>query len=338
MRKIKKIGKLFISLKQGNEDIIKQRILVVDNGYCLIEQIKFAVDRIRSCFPECEIWLFAMPKRKHLIEMFGLDTVKYITEYRISLQMFRMRNNGFDWIVLLSLDILPIAVSALFMKAKVLIYNRWAQWWDLRFKTLREIIFPKNEYAKNKERDLASLINRIGLRFIRLHRRDEEMLSIAILIIDNDNESSGQIIQTVYKTKKLMPSARIVVAGEMKRIELKERFPDIEFRELARTSARYFFALHLVMFQNRNYDYIMLLSLDELPIISAALFMRTKIILYNRWHQWWTLKPRTLRDFIIPLLTVIISPIIFVYLLFYALFMNFHRFITMLLYGSLRKE
>lgn len=334
---LKSMGKIFISLKQRNEDILKQRILVVDNGYCLIEQIRFAVDKVNNSFPDGEIWVLTMPERKHLIETLGLGSIRYITGYRIPLQMFRMRNNRFNWIVLLSLDILPIAVSLIFMRARVLLYNRWAQWWDMRFKALREIIFSKNEYVKDRKLGLSNLIKRIGLKFIWLNRRDERILSVSVLIVDNDNESPGQITQAVYKVKKLIPSARIFIAGEIERVELKERFPDIELIELPGKFARCLFALRLVMFYNKDYDYIMPLSLDEIPLIIAALFMRTRIILYNRWHQWWILKPRTLKDFIIPMFTAIISPLIFVYLLFYALFMSFQRVMNILLYGSLRR-
>ena len=143
---IKMFGRTFIILKQENERVIGQSILIVDNGYGWLGQLSTAIERIKNYFPKAEISVLTFQQRKDNLQK-DFPALDYILpapslrprRYQIALQMLKMRKKKFDSIVLLSLDISVLTAALLFLKSKVILYNQWAQWWLLKLKAVSEI-------------------------------------------------------------------------------------------------------------------------------------------------------------------------------------------------------
>jgi len=134
---LKRIGLFFILLQSENERILRHSVLVIDNGYAAFGQIICAIQRIKESLPQAKISVLSFRIKNELIGNFpDLEIIIpyncIIQKYRIARHILRLRNNRYDYTILLSLDITPLAASILFMKSKVLLNNQWQQWWSLR--------------------------------------------------------------------------------------------------------------------------------------------------------------------------------------------------------------
>lgn len=319
---IKRIGKCFIGLKQENEGVIGQSVLVVDNGYSWLGYLESGIEKVRSYFPKAELLVLAFADRKSNLEK-DFPALNYILpslklrpkRYQIALQMLKMRKKKFDFIVLFSLDITPLIVALIFPKSKVTLYNQWGQLWSLGLRDVNEIF--KTTYAKKKARfNFKNLLKRIGLFFVLLQREDEEALKHSILVIANSCASSGQIGGAIQRIGESMPEAKISLLTLERREELKDNFPELEIIKPGKCIIkRYRITRHIFRLRKNKYDYIVLLSLDITPIIVSILFMDSKVLLYNRWRQWWSLRLKSMRGYLTAIPQCIFNIIIFVYLL-----------------------
>jgi hypothetical protein len=121
------------------EEDIMCRILIEDNGYTEIGYIRTVVKRAREIFINPDITIVAQEVRKRYFSDMLPDMKLFTAEhsnnrYRLARQILRMRKLGFDRVILTTLDISPVLVSMLFMRTKVLLYNKWHQWWSLEIK------------------------------------------------------------------------------------------------------------------------------------------------------------------------------------------------------------
>jgi hypothetical protein len=147
-RMVKKAGKtFFVRLRQEGEGIFKQRVLVVDNGYATNQQLTEAIAKVKEHLPQDRISVLTFEFRNIFFqrefpdaELIYPDEGIKINRYRIAIQMFKLRKGNYRYIVLLSLDITPIIVALLFTKARVLLYNRYHQWWSLRQRTVGDFL------------------------------------------------------------------------------------------------------------------------------------------------------------------------------------------------------
>ena len=342
---IKRIGKSFFNLRQENERVIGQSVLIVDNGYSWLGHVDSAIKRIQNYFPKAEISVLTFSERKSNLEK-DFPSVKFILpsqrvilkRYQIALQMLKIGKKRYDFIVLFSLDTTPLIVALIFFKSKVVLYNQWGQWWSLRFRRIEETF--KITYVKKKTRfNFKNLLKRIGLFFLLLERKDEEILKHSILVIDNGYAPFGHIGYAIQQIKKLLPQAKISVLALEQRRELKDNFPDLEIIKPDKCLIkRYRIARHMLRLRKNRYDYIILLSLDITPIFASILFMNSRVLLYNQWHQWWSLKPKSIWGNCMAIPRFTYNIIIFVYLLISVSWIFLKRSFNLFRFNLLRKR
>lgn len=341
---IKRIAKFFFILKQENKGIVAQPVLVVDNGYSRLGHLDSAIERIKNYFPKAEISVLTIVEKKPNLQK-TFPTLNYILpfqilrpkRYQIALQMLMMRKKKYDSVFLFSLDITPLIVALVFLNSKIVLYNQWGQWWSLKLRNVNEIF--KITYTKKKTRfSFKNLIKWIGLFFVLLQRKDEEALKHSILVIDNGYAPYVHIHCAIERIKKSLPQAKISVLALEQRKELKDNFPDLEIIKPGECIIKkYSLARHMLRLRKNRYDYIILLSLDITPIISI-LFMNSKVLLYNQWHQWWSLKPRSIGGYLAIIPKFIYNIIIFIYLLISVSWIFLKRSLNLLRFNLLRKE
>ncbi len=327
---IKKIGRSFIALKREDEKIIGQSVLVVDNGYSWIGHLESVIAKAGDSFPKAEISVLTLPKRKPALQeqfpalKFILPSEK-LKRYQIALQMLKLRKYKYDFIVLFSLDITPLVASMFFPGSKVVLYNQWGQWWSLRLRNVNEIF--KITYVKKKTRfGLKGLIKSIGLFFVLLRRDDDNALGRSILIIDNGYALFGEIAYPIQQIKTYSPRSKISILTSEERQDLKYTYPGLDFIRPGRCFIKkYSIARHMLRLRNGGYDYVVLLSLDITPIIASILFMDSKVVLCNRWHQWWSLKPRSAKEYLAVVPKFIYNILVFIYLLISVLWIFLKR-------------
>lgn len=346
MRKIiKKIGKGIISLKQESDKIIGQSILIVDNGYSWIGYLDSVIEKMKDSFPRADISVLSFPERKSNLEK-RFPEFNYICpsqrlwpkRYQIALQLLMLWKTRYDLIVVLSLDAAPLAISLFFFNSKLVLYNRWEQWWSLRFRNVSEIF--KVSYTKKKTRtSLGNILKRIGLFFILLQRQEEELLKHSVLVVDNGCASFEHINICIGRIKECLPCAKISVLTPGQREGLGDHFHDLEIIQAAnRIIKKLCVARHMLALRKNKYNYVILLSLDTAPIIVSMLFMKGKVILFNRWQQWWPLKPKPIKGYLMAIPQFILKVLIFIFLLISVFWIFFKRSFNVFRFGFLRKR
>ncbi len=322
---IKKLGNFFIVLKEEDSNAVKQVVLVVDNGYSSFEHVFSGIKKINNHFPRAELLVITLEHRRAVIEK-EFCNLRFVIppreidlkRYQIALQMLNICRRKFDFILLFSLDISPIITSLLFTNSKVILYNQWGKWWSISLRNISE--FFKIAYIdRRKKTSFKNLLKKIGLFFVLLQQKDIGLLKHAVLIVDNGYASYEQIHGVIQRTGESLPQARITVLTSREGGELKSKFPELEFIEPEGFIFKKYRIANAMFSLHNRYDYIILLSLDITPIFASLLFMNSGVLLYNEWHQWWSLRPKPIEDYlmVIPKLisTTVINVIIFVYLL-----------------------
>jgi len=319
---IKRIGKCFIDLKQEEGRIIGESVLIVDNGYSWLGHLDSAIGKIVDYFPKADISVLTFAQRKSILEE-EFPTLKFILpseglrpkRYQIGLQMLKIRQRKYDLILLFSLDITPLVATLFFLKPeKVILYSQWSQWWVLRFRNVTEI-FKVTYFKKKTGVSLRNLLKRIGLFFILLQRKDEEVLSHSILVVDNGYASFAQLGGVIQRIKEALPQAKISLLALEQRKGQMENFSVLEIIKPDNCIVKkYRIARHMLRLRNNRYDYIILLSLDIIPIFISILFMNSKVLLYNQWHQWWSLELRNIFGYLKEILIFFLNIPVLIYL------------------------
>lgn len=318
---IKRMGKSIIGLKQENNGIIGQSILVVDNGYSWIGQLCSAIERIKDYFPRAEISVLAFHERRDGLEK-DFPGLKFIhpserlrpRRYGIALQMLMLRKKRYDFVILSSLDITPLITALLFFNSRVVLYNQWGQWWSLKLRNLGEIF--KRTYARKRTRfKLKNILKEIGLFFVLVQRKDEALLKHSVLVVDNGYASFKHVDSCIGTIKESLTKSEISVLAMNQREGLNEHFNDIRIVQAKGCLVkRYQIARGMLRLRKNRHDYIILLSLDITPVIVSMLFMKGRVILFNRWQQWWSLKPRSVKRYLTIIPKFICNIVIFIYL------------------------
>ncbi|MFA5351401.1 MAG: hypothetical protein WC357_08775 [Candidatus Omnitrophota bacterium] len=151
---IKRIGLFFVTLQREREEIFRHSVLIVDNGRASLDQVAYAVRRIKASLPLAEISGLITEKRKDLFCNFSdikiiIPKNCIIKRYRIARHMARLKHNKYDYVILLSLDITPIIALALFIKSKTFLINRWLQLWTLKPVPMRSYLLAIPRFLIN---------------------------------------------------------------------------------------------------------------------------------------------------------------------------------------------
>jgi hypothetical protein len=138
---IKSIGRSFIILSNLYEEDISTHVLVADDGRGELGYITTAVRKAKANFINPDISVITFLGREHyftgIIPAERVFAAKYPErKFSLAMQIYRMRKAGFSRIVLTNLDTSPILAAFLFIKADILLYNKWHEWWRLSFRTI----------------------------------------------------------------------------------------------------------------------------------------------------------------------------------------------------------
>jgi ADP-heptose:LPS heptosyltransferase len=322
---IKRMGRSIFFLKQADDSVIMQSILIVDNGYSHLAGMRIAIRKIQNYFPGSKISVLTLAYRSSVLQN-EFPELEFIIcsqklnphRYRIALQLLFLRKQNFDYILNFSLDLSPLIVQLCLFKSKIILYNQWGQWCSLRLRKVSEVF----KVAYNKQRsknNFKDFLKRIGLFLVLLIPDDAQALSQNILIAD-DSLVGGQLIFALRRIKEHLPFARVTILTSSKRDEIKDELAVVRvIKSDEFWFKKYRIARHMLKLRKNNYDYVILFSLDITPVIVSVLLMQAEVLLNNRWHQWWRVnfKPAKYYFILIPrlVLNLIIQVVIFIYLL-----------------------
>jgi hypothetical protein len=299
------------SLRQEDGKVIAQSVLITDNGYCRLADLRLVARKIQDYFPKAKISILTLPERYPLLRK-ELGEFEFIIcaqklsprRYRLARGLLSLRKKDFDHILLFSLDLTPLAAALFLFKSRIILYNQWGQWYSLRLKKASEIF--RVSYRKQKSRfSFKNLLKRAGL-FLVLLESDAGVFNQSILVVD-DGAVSSHLIYTVRQIKENLPFVELAVLTLSERQEIEGEFGGIKIiRPDKFLIKRYRLARQMLKLRKNNYDYVILPALDITPILASVILMESRVLLLNRWHQWWSLRLKPPRDYllVVPLFTV----------------------------------
>jgi hypothetical protein len=332
---IKRTGRFLFSLKQEDEALIRQAVLITDNGYCALGDLRAGIKKMQNYFPAAKISVLTLPQRSALLgnEFPGLKFIVspswfWPHRYAIALQLFFLGNKNFDYILNFSLDLSPLIVQLFLFRSRIILYNQWGQWCSLRLRKVSQI-FQSPYHKQTGKNSIKDVLKRAGLFFVLLTPDDEQGLSHNILVVD-DGRMANQLTYTVRRIRESLPFSRLTLLTLSKYKELESEPGVVKIIRPDSFGVKKFrIARHLPSLRKTSFDYVVLLSLDIAPIMGSIIFLRGKILLSNQWHQLWAvrLKPAGYYLMLLPrmIAKAILKTVVFIYLSVNVLWIFFVR-------------
>jgi len=322
---LKNIGKFFFVLRQKNVKEFCLPVLLIDGGpvftnndFCL------AIENVKKKFINAKlVVLTSKERRSHInnpddIEIIILDEESSSESFALSIRLFiLLLRRRFSFVVLPSLDISLVFISLLLARCPVILHNRWMEWYRLRERTVLDLV--RKTKSADRKRGI-NIFKSLGRIFVVLSNLGEDIIC-RILIEDNGYADIGHVRTAIERAGKICinPDIALVTFEERKRYFL-EILPDLKIFTAEETNNRYRIARQMFHMRKLGFDRVILTSLDISPILISALFMKTKVLLYNRWHQWWSIKVKGVADYLKAVFSLLIKIPVFIYLFVYTAF------------------
>jgi hypothetical protein len=138
-----------------------------------------------------------------------------------------------------------------------------------------------------------------GSAFAVLKQLDEVYIRQSILIADNGLSRLMDLSSAIQRIQEYFPQAKIsVLTSEDRMPELERCFKGLKFILTSKKfwPKRYRTALRLLTLGGSKFDLVILLSLDITPLLVSLAVNNSRVILYNQWGQWYSLKLRNISD------------------------------------------
>lgn len=335
---IKRLAKKLFRLREVDQSIFREVVLIVDSQQTALEAQKICLKEVQKNYPKADItvltfmdrvgyWQNQFPDIEFIVPSQKYFPARYSIAIAMTIQLYRKPK----LIILSSLAISVLSVALMFSSGKIVLYNRWQQWWYIRKKRLTEM-FTTYYKQKNQSFSLTNIIKRFGLCFIVLEKKDSSLIRQSILFIDNGYAEKEQIEKAVACARENYPYARQSLLLSTQRVDIADKIKDVN---LVHTPTffvkRYAIARHMLRLRHFAYDYIFLLSLDATPIIATTFFNKKQVYLYNKYRQLWLIRPKHLKEYAWSIVLRTIDLFLFIWLLFINLWVLIRRHIIQVL-------
>lgn len=297
---LKRLGRSFVSLKQENEDSVKQKVLLVDGSLILQNNFALIVKGVREKFKNANLQVLTFEDKKDFLKD-NFSDIKIVApekgirmrRYALAIQLFGLLRQRPSFVILSSLDVSTLTAALLFAGCPVLLHNRWLQWYRLRQRTLSDVFKARKSADKDrriKSRGFREAVKTIGRMFVILLGVNEADTGLRILIEDNGYTDIGHVSSAVSKAQRLFINPDItILTSASRRGYFEASFSNTKFA-VAKEAEKFGLTRLMCRLRRRVFDYIILTALDISAVAVALLFMKSNVLLYNRWHQWWRLR------------------------------------------------
>jgi hypothetical protein len=300
---LKKMGKFFVLMNQESAADIRQSVLLVDGNFILPNNFTLILRGVKEKFKNAKIEILTSEDKTEFLrdnfpEVGIVNPRAGIKNKRLgfNLQLLKLVSRNFDYIVLSSLDIIPVSVCLLLGRSRVFLHNKWLEWYRLRLRTIGDILNRRSSSDKNhrnKNSGIKDVIRSIGRKFVILQDIAEADTKSRILIVDNGYTAIDYILTAVKKTGEIFvePDVTVLTFADRRHYFING-FTHTEIAAIRHSPKRSVLASVRQMWflRKRKFEYIILTALDALPAAVALGSNAKKLLLYNRWHQWWSIK------------------------------------------------
>ena len=210
----KVIGKLFVGLTQKEIPQIRQSVLLIDGSFISVNNFSLIARGVKGKFRNANLTVLTFQDKKEYLkdnfpdaEIIILDDKIVVKRHELSVQLLRLVfKRRFDFVVLSSLDILILTVSLFFSRCPVFLYNRWFEWYQVRFWTLRDILRGVKSADNNRRkinRSLKDIVKSMGRIFVILTEVSEKSVECPILIEDNGYTNIEHVLTAVKRAREI---------------------------------------------------------------------------------------------------------------------------------------
>lgn len=300
---LKNIGKFFVLMNQENAADMRQSVLLVDGNFILPNNFTLILRGVKEKFKNAKIEILTSEDKTEFLrdnfpEVSIVNPGPNIKNKRFSfnLQLLKMLSRRFDYIVLSSLDIIPVCACLLLGRSRVFLHNKWLEWYRLRLRTIGDILNRRTNSDKNhrdKNSGIKDIIKSIGRKFVILQDIVDGDRKSRILIVDNGYTAIDYILTAVKKTGEIFVEPEVtVLTFADRRHYFANGFTHTEIAAIRHPPKKSMLASarQMWLLRKHKFEYIILTALDALPAAAALGLNAKELLLYNCWHQWWSIK------------------------------------------------
>lgn len=345
---IKKLGRFFVTLTELDESNMRESVLLVDGSFILPNNFALITKGVMNRFRNAKLFILTFKERENFVrenfpdaEIITPSGFIKIKKYQLAMQLLFLLRKRFRFVILTSLDVSTTPIALVFAKSPVFLYNRWLEWYRIRFKSILGILLMERGADRNRRKrnyGIKDLLKSLGRILVVLCYIEDREIVTPILIEDNGYSELGYIIAAVRKAGQIFinPAINILTFPDRKR-DFLNLFPRAEMVIIEDNAGSYALAKRMYQLRGRRFDYIVLTSLDISPILISLLFFKGKILLFNLWHQWWRLDFRRLGGYVKNILIFLFMVPVFAFLFFFASFILLRTRIRLII-NSLSKK
>jgi hypothetical protein len=329
MKKIlKKVGKFFIALSQKD---MPQSILLIDSSFILPNNFALIIKNVKEKFKNAKLVVLTSFDKKEFIKD-NFPDVEIIVpsdrirsgKFQLAIQLFLLLRRNFNFIILSSLDISLALISLIFVRCPIFLHNRWLEWYRLRQRTVLDILRGTRSIDKNRRvinKGIKDVIKSLGRIFVILSKVRDEDIKSRILIEDNGYTEVGHVITAVRRAEEFFINPDItILTFTMRKQDFINSFPQMKLVIVGENGNRNSLAVQMYRMRKDKFNYLVLTALDIIPILISFLFFRVEVLLYNRWHQWWSLELRNIWGYLKEILIFLVNIPVLIYLFITACF------------------
>ncbi|MCX5713914.1 MAG: hypothetical protein NT033_03705 [Candidatus Omnitrophica bacterium] len=322
---LRKIGKFIIILSQKDEHQVRQSVLVVDGGHLSAEDFALIVTNAKDKFRNANLVVLTQQDREDFIknnfpeaEIISAEKIAKINNFKLAISLVLLLRKNYKFIVLSTLDASLVFISLAFGRCPVFLRNRWEEWHSLRQKSILDVLKGKTsmDRRETKNRGPRGLLKTIGRYFVIIADLDEIDTRSPILLVDNGYTDMGHVSTAVRRAyvNFINPDITVLTFAARKHYFVS-MFPQAKLVVLEELDKKCSLDRQLYRMRKEKFSHIILTTLDIPTLFVAIAEMKAKVLLYNKWHQWWSLDYRNIWGYLKkPFSFLIIIPI-FIYLL-----------------------
>jgi hypothetical protein len=335
-KNLKKFGKFFVVLSQKHEKDIRQSVLLVDGNFILPYIFALIVKDVKERFKNANIVVLTFKDKEEFIKENFPDVEVIVPEsgikpkrYQLAIHLFFLLRRNFSFIILSSLDISLVPTALIFAGRPIFLHNRWMEWYRIRPRTALDVLKGVRSADRNRKKTIKGLqdiLKSLGKIFVILPEIREEEIKSRVLVEDNGYTDIGHVSTAVRRAAENFINPDITILTFVSRKHyFVDMFPQAKVVVVEKPNNRYTLAMQMYRMRKLGFSRIVLTTLDISPILVAMLYMRGEVLLYNKWHQWWTLQHKTVDEYFKVIPRIIYNLVIFIYLLINVSFVFLKR-------------
>jgi len=322
---LKKIGKTFFRIKQKDPGQIRQAVLLVEGGFILPNNFVLIVRNVKEKFQNARITVLTFEERVTLLREY-FPEIEFITprsknkRFGLYMELWKTISRKFDFIVLSALDIVPLILSLGCAKARVLLHNRWFEWYQVRQRTAGDVlrgVRSTDSQRRNKNYSLKDILKSIGRLFVLVrHLNDDTEIATDILMLDNGYTPVDHLLAAIRSCEETFIKPKITLITFQARQQcIIDHFPKVRLYTAGEKANSAALVGQLFGLRNQRFNTILLTTLDMMPIVFAKGFTTANVLLYNQWHQWWGIELKDMKEYLVDVFRFLILIPVMAYLL-----------------------